>query len=405
MIFTGFIMYGASQSSSSIYQMSLINNMIFGAGISATDPVAVLIVFSTLGADSVLFALVLGESVLNDAVALVLYQTMSQFQTSEPTATLFVLAILVFCGIFLASMAIGFLVGVLASFFFKHVKYYKYPEVAKIESGLTIVIPYFAYFLAQAAGFSGITSISFCGIAMSEWGGTSVSHNTKIFLEEAYGAIAQTFEAFTFIFMGIAFVNLDHNDTPVIYYALTAFGAILVARALHVMICVFLGNLARPRKSQVNWTGTFALFVVGLRGPMAFFVSVQASTELVNQNDGQTMKSATIILICLTTPIIGIIMPYLVRAFDLTRQGSASEGGWTCCWGRSKSTSTSTTFVEDTEGKEQEPPPPQRFITGLFLRMNEKYFKPWLATSAEENKSGAVNEEPVVSIIHKNDDG
>ena len=44
----------------------------FGAIISATDPVTVLSIFSDLRADVDLFAFIFGESVLNDAVAIVL---------------------------------------------------------------------------------------------------------------------------------------------------------------------------------------------------------------------------------------------------------------------------------------------------------------------------------------------
>lgn len=46
--------------------------MAFGSLIAATDPVSVLAIFSSLNADKNLNALIFGESVLNDAVAIVL---------------------------------------------------------------------------------------------------------------------------------------------------------------------------------------------------------------------------------------------------------------------------------------------------------------------------------------------
>jgi len=53
---------------------SSIPSFLFGALISATDPVTVLAVFHDLRVDFDLYSLVFGESVLNDAVAIVLYR-------------------------------------------------------------------------------------------------------------------------------------------------------------------------------------------------------------------------------------------------------------------------------------------------------------------------------------------
>ena len=52
----------------------VIPSLLFGALISATDPVTILAVFHDLRVDFDLYSLVFGESVLNDAVAIVLYR-------------------------------------------------------------------------------------------------------------------------------------------------------------------------------------------------------------------------------------------------------------------------------------------------------------------------------------------
>ena len=55
------------------HMLSLKESCAFGALISATDPVAVIAIFKQLNADDDLFALVFGESMLNDAVSIVMY--------------------------------------------------------------------------------------------------------------------------------------------------------------------------------------------------------------------------------------------------------------------------------------------------------------------------------------------
>lgn len=46
----------------------------FGAVVSATDPVSVLAIFKEMNANKVLYSLIFGESILNDALAITLYR-------------------------------------------------------------------------------------------------------------------------------------------------------------------------------------------------------------------------------------------------------------------------------------------------------------------------------------------
>jgi sodium/hydrogen exchanger-like protein 6/7 len=54
--------------------MTLNDSFSLGAIISATDPVTVLAVFQQLGVEPDLYAVIFGESMLNDAVAIVLHE-------------------------------------------------------------------------------------------------------------------------------------------------------------------------------------------------------------------------------------------------------------------------------------------------------------------------------------------
>jgi solute carrier family 9 (sodium/hydrogen exchanger), member 8 len=67
-----------------MYRLPFVECMMFGALILATGPVTVLSIFQELGTDVNLYALVFGESVLNDAMAISLYRTMS-LVTNNPS--------------------------------------------------------------------------------------------------------------------------------------------------------------------------------------------------------------------------------------------------------------------------------------------------------------------------------
>ena len=73
-------MYGVTRSVQRLENVTFIDNLHFGALISATDPVTVLAIFSDLNVDVNLHALVFGESVLNDAVAIVLVEVLISVQ-------------------------------------------------------------------------------------------------------------------------------------------------------------------------------------------------------------------------------------------------------------------------------------------------------------------------------------
>ena len=104
------------------YPMALLPCLVFGSLISATDPVTVLAVFQALGVKVDLFSMVFGESVLNDAVAIVLSETLLTFQTPMPGVSFssrVVAAVVQFCSIFGWSLVIGALYGAASAYVLK----------------------------------------------------------------------------------------------------------------------------------------------------------------------------------------------------------------------------------------------------------------------------------------------
>ena len=62
----------------------------FGSLISATDPVSVLAIFKEMDADANLYSIVFGESIFNDAVSIVMYETVKNLSLeSEKDLTVF----------------------------------------------------------------------------------------------------------------------------------------------------------------------------------------------------------------------------------------------------------------------------------------------------------------------------
>eukprot|EP00965_Chrysotila_dentata_P209705 6185454-Pleurochrysis_carterae.AAC.2 len=86
------------------YALDGLAALTFGSLISATDPVTVLAVFQALGVKIDLFSMVFGESVLNDAVAIVLSNTLVSFLYVPVSQEAIIGAVLSFLQIFIGSM-------------------------------------------------------------------------------------------------------------------------------------------------------------------------------------------------------------------------------------------------------------------------------------------------------------
>ena len=326
MMLTALICWSWSNSDLSVYPFNFLESMIFGSIVSATDPVAVLVAFSSVGMDPVIFIAVLGEAVLNDAVALVFYQTLIEFEVIKPDIVSFFLAFLRFIWIFLGSLVIGCSLGTLVSLFYKYGNLRLQNDTIKLEMALVLVIPYLSYFISQGCGFSGIVSLMFFGIMLSRYSANNFSRETNALVNNVFPAFAQLSETFIFLYMGISFGNFDDSDLQHLNFAGVSILAVNVARIAHVLIVIALCNLFRPRNRAINWKGTLVLCVAGLRGPMAFALSAWAAKILGRQ--GSVMNTATIMMVFVTTFLTGFITPPLIRHLKLEKPGSGSVGGW-----------------------------------------------------------------------------
>ena len=142
-------------------KLTLVDAISVGATLSATDPVTILAIFNTYKVDPKLYTVIFGESILNDAVAIVLFETAQRYKEGGAAGTLGFISLLEGVGIFLAvffgSLVIGVIVGVGTALGLKYTYVRRFP---KIESCLIILIAYASYFLSNGLHMSGKNSRS-----------------------------------------------------------------------------------------------------------------------------------------------------------------------------------------------------------------------------------------------------
>lgn len=127
-----------------------------GATLSATDPVTILAIFNTYKVDPKLYTIIFGESILNDAIAIVLFETAQKYKEGNTDKKLTIFSLFESCGLFLfvffGSLVIGLAIGIATSILLKMTHVRRFP---KIESCIIILIAYASYFFSNAIHMSG----------------------------------------------------------------------------------------------------------------------------------------------------------------------------------------------------------------------------------------------------------
>ncbi|KAI4545356.1 hypothetical protein MG293_005622 [Ovis ammon polii] len=274
----GNLMYGVVKLMKIVGQLSdkfyYTDCLFFGAIISATDPVTVLAIFNELHADVDLYALLFGESVLNDAVAIVLSSSIVAYQPAGLNTHAFD-----------------------AAAFFKSV-------------GI----------------FLGVVAVLFCGITQAHYTYNNLSVESRSRTKQLFEVLHFLAENFIFSYMGLAlFTFQKHVFSPVFIigafalpghthpeclpklttlpskpsvYSLTQV-AIFLGRAAHIYPLSFFLNLGRRHK--IGWNFQHMMMFSGLRGAMAFALAIRDTASYARQ----MMFTTTLLIVFFTVWIIG----------------------------------------------------------------------------------------------------
>lgn len=165
----------------------------FAALISAVDPVSTLAIFGKLGVDRTTSVILLGESILNDAVAIVLYHHLSTaVVTSEMLSVGDVLLLLaVVFGSFVASLFLGAVAGIFGTFLVGRATTGTACSNAQLQVSLVLLFAYIAYELAETLSFSGIVAALAAGIVTKRYAYTHMDEQGRALSKQCFGMLAQ----------------------------------------------------------------------------------------------------------------------------------------------------------------------------------------------------------------------
>ncbi|MDD9269400.1 cation:proton antiporter [Paenibacillus sp. GCM10023248] len=233
--------------SSWLLGLDLQKALVFGVLMAATDPVSVLTIFKSMGLNQKLSIIVEGESLANDGVAVVLFKI--ALGTTVLTMSGVLHGSLEFVKIILGGVTIGVATGYIVSKITSSIDNYL------VEIGLSIILFYGAFELAEMFHFSGVIAVVFAGLLLGTYGrNTGMSDLTHDKMDSFWETIAFIANALIFLMVGLEISNIHFAEKWV-----EISGSILIvlaARFIAVYVSlIFDQEVPRIWKPVIAWGG------------------------------------------------------------------------------------------------------------------------------------------------------
>ena len=294
---------------------SLSNNSLsvltFSSLISAVDPVAVLAIFQEIGVKVSLYFLVFGESLLNDGVTIVVYNTMVGLSSVTPAAKDYIIAFFSFFTVVFGGFLIGVTMGFISSFIVKFTRHCR-----ELEPFTIIVSTYLAFVFAELFHWSGIIGILGCGIVQKRYAFRNISKKSFWTIKYGVKTMATFADCVIFIFLGLVSVDnikiWDSFDFK--FVAMTCFLCTLF-RFIGVLFFSFLVNKS-SHLDPISLKEQLIMAYGGLRGGVGFSLAQILSRDNPFKD---LFLTTAIFMVYFTTFLQGGTIKWLVSFLSIDR--------------------------------------------------------------------------------------
>lgn len=278
--------------------------LLFGAMVAATDPVAVLAIFQSMRANKELAAIVEGESLFNDATALVAFKVILLVSVVGAHATL-ATSLIDFARLFFGGALVGVAVGFVGLLILRLTDDYL------VEAMGTLIIAYSSYFLAEHFRVSGIIAVIAAGMLLSRLGWRLGSFTaTRQSVNQLWDFVAFLANSLLFLLVGLA-INLNELLSS-LSAAAWGIAAVALARVVSVYGLSKVSGVF-GRRLPVQWQHMF--FLGGLRGALSMALALSLPATVAHRD----LLIAMVFSVVLFTIVVqGLAIAPAIRRLQLT---------------------------------------------------------------------------------------
>jgi monovalent cation/hydrogen antiporter len=304
-------------------------SLALGAIVSPTDPAAATAVMRRVGAPRRLVNILEGESLVNDAAALVAYKVAVAVAIGESVSTSHTVLS------FFVDVAGGVAIGVVVGWVIAEVR----KRVTDVNTELTISLfsAYGAFVPADQLGVSGVLAVVACGLVLGFRAPEIATPESRMQGYAMWSILTFLLNATLFILIGLQLPTIvnglsGQSAGQVVGYAAAVCGAVIAMRFIWTNTMTLIIRTLDRRPSQVARRSTWQLRAVSSWSGMRGAVSLAAALALpLHTNTGEPFPGRDLIqfitfsLILVTVVGQGLTLPWLIRRLGVVDDGTDEE--------------------------------------------------------------------------------
>ncbi len=302
-----------------IPEMGLYPAFALGAIVAPPDAVAATSIFRRIGAPRRIVTILEGESLVNDASALIAYR----FAVAAALTGSFmvVAAPVAFVYVALGGALIGVIVGLVVTWAWRRT------ADPILEIMVSLLAPFAAYLPAEALGVSGVLAVVVAGLIAGRRAARALSPDARLMGRAVWGIVI-------FMINGIAFILIGLQLPSIVRHATTTWTAsqlvelgfaisltVIVARIIWVFPATYIPRLIsrrlRERDPSPPAKAVFVISWAGMRGAVSLAAALALPLDPVAFPERDLMIFLAFCVILATLVGQGLTLPWLVRQMGI----------------------------------------------------------------------------------------
>ncbi|HVG40092.1 MAG TPA: Na+/H+ antiporter [Chitinophagaceae bacterium] len=300
---------------------------LLGAIISPPDAVSATSITKGLGLEPRVVTILEGESLINDASALIAFKyalgaaTIGSFSLSAASVD--------FLKVFGGGIGIGLIIGYLMFLLHKH-----FIKESNIDATLTFLTPFACYLLAEQFHFSGVLAVVTCGLYLAYRSTEIFSHQSRIQVFAVWDVISFILNGFVFVLMGLQLKIIIQDFSKSTIINLSLYGLVISIVAFLVRLFYTVPAVVLPRKlskrisqEPFDIRNILVFTWAGMRGivSMAAALSIPAMIGQEKFPNRSEIIFLSFSVILFTLLVQGLSLPYLIKRLRLKKHSILAE--------------------------------------------------------------------------------